>query len=78
MNSNATLVADRQNETRVPELIAAVVVGPAIAAICVVMRIYTRAFLTKKYFIEDYSIVAALVRRAFSSTLSVSCLPYGF
>jgi len=62
-NSTQAWLDARRQESRGPELIAAISVCPSIAAICVAMRVYTRVFFTKKYFLEDYSIVAALVRR---------------
>jgi len=50
----------RQNETRAPELIGALSVCPAIAAIFVAMRFYTRMVLIRKHFLEDWMILAAL------------------
>jgi hypothetical protein len=50
----------RLHETRAPELIGALAVGPAAAFIFVAMRIYTRVLIVKKRFLEDYSILAAL------------------
>jgi len=60
-NATAPLDPARQYETRAPQIIAALVTCPAIAAILVAMRIYTRVFVVRKHFLEDYSIVAALV-----------------
>jgi hypothetical protein len=61
-NATAALQAARQNETRAPQLIAAAVICPAIAAILVAMRVYARFVLTRCHSLEDYSIIAALVR----------------
>ncbi|KAK0627940.1 hypothetical protein B0T14DRAFT_513571 [Immersiella caudata] len=59
-NSSIPLSPDRRHETRAPELVAALAAGPAIAAVVVAMRVYTRFVLIKKRFWEDYSILAAL------------------
>ena len=61
---NSTTTSARLTETRAPELMAALITGPAVATLFVAMRIYTRVFLVHKHFWEDYSIVAALVRTA--------------
>ena len=70
MSTNATTALDpgRLHETRAPQLVTAIVICPTISALLVGMRIYTRVVLTRKYFLEDYSIAAASVRRPFSST----------
>lgn len=59
-NPSASIDAARLHETRAPELIGALAVGPSVAFVFVAMRIYTRLVLIKKHFLEDYSIVAAL------------------
>ncbi|KAK0623885.1 hypothetical protein B0T14DRAFT_517183 [Immersiella caudata] len=59
-NSSAPIESARLQETRAPELIGALAVGPSVAFIFVAMRIYTRLVLVRKHFLEDYSIVAAL------------------
>ena len=60
-NSTALAASGREFETRVPEILVATIVGPVLAIIFVAMRIYTRVVLVRKHFLEDYSIVAALV-----------------
>ncbi|KAK4450283.1 hypothetical protein QBC34DRAFT_349676 [Podospora aff. communis PSN243] len=60
MSTTIPLSPDRSHETRATELVAALAAGPAIAAIVVAMRVYTRFVLIKKRFWEDYSILAAL------------------
>jgi len=77
-NSTVLLPPGFENETRAPELLAATIAGPAIAAIFVAMRLYTRLVLVRRHFLEDYSIVAAWVRGIPSSPLRVSCLACGF
>ncbi|GAB1318338.1 hypothetical protein MFIFM68171_08548 [Madurella fahalii] len=76
-NSTVTLDAGRQHETRAPELIGALTVGPAIATIFVTMRLYTRVVLTRKYFFEDYSIIAALISAVAMSVFMGLTVMYG-
>jgi hypothetical protein len=59
-NLSVPLSPDRRHETRAAELVAALAAGPAIAAIVVAMRVYTRFIIIRKRFWEDYSILAAL------------------
>ncbi|KLU82608.1 hypothetical protein MAPG_01680 [Magnaporthiopsis poae ATCC 64411] len=69
MPSNSTdALAYRRNEDRASYGVPISIICPAIALLLVVLRIYTRAFLNKKVFWEDYAIVAATV---FSICLSV-------
>jgi hypothetical protein len=62
MTNSSSIPVDpaRLHETRAPELVAALAAGPAVAAIFVVMRVYTRFVIVKKRFWEDYYILAAL------------------
>ena len=69
MSSHSTTTSNREHETRAPEVTVVLIICPAISALFVAMRIYTRAILVKKYFLEDYSIVAASVR----SSLFLTC-----
>lgn len=62
-SSNSTVSADFLNETRAPQALAIVFTCPAIALILVVLRLYTRLFLLKRVFWEDYAIIAAMVSR---------------
>jgi hypothetical protein len=52
---------NRENESQAVQATTILVVCPAIAVIFVAMRVYTRFFLTKKNFWEDYMIVIAMV-----------------
>lgn len=59
-STNSTALAD-VNESRAPQGLAIVFVCTAIALILVALRLYTRVFLLKRVFCEDYAIVAAMV-----------------
>ena len=61
LNSAVPMASGRELETQVPRLWAVTVVAPTLATIFVAMRIYTRVFLVRKYFLEDYSIVVSMV-----------------
>ncbi|GAB1312832.1 hypothetical protein MFIFM68171_03042 [Madurella fahalii] len=76
-NSTVTWDAYRQYETRAPELIGALTVGPTIAAIFVAMRLYTRVVIIGKSFSEDYSIVAALISSVAMSVFMGLTVIYG-
>ncbi|KAL8389078.1 hypothetical protein RB595_008805 [Gaeumannomyces hyphopodioides] len=70
MSSNSTdALAYRRNEDRASYGVPITIVCPIIALILVVLRIYSRAFLVRKVFWEDYLIVAAM-----ASSISVSVL----
>ncbi|RYO95809.1 hypothetical protein DL765_011771 [Monosporascus sp. GIB2] len=60
-STNSTALADRLNESRAPQALVVVILCPAIALSCVALRLYTRVFLLKRVFLEDYIIVAAMV-----------------
>ncbi|KAK0717449.1 hypothetical protein B0T26DRAFT_646280 [Lasiosphaeria miniovina] len=59
-NSTA-LLADYLSESRVPQSLVVIILCPVIALCCVNLRLYTRAFLLKRVFWEDYLIVAAMI-----------------
>ncbi|KAL8296104.1 hypothetical protein RB600_001546 [Gaeumannomyces tritici] len=70
MSSNSTdALAYRRNEDRASYGVPITIVCPAIALILIALRIYSRAFLVRKVFWEDYTIVAAM-----ASSISVSVL----
>lgn len=56
-----TVSLERLNETRAPQALVAVILCPLLALITVVLRLYTRTFLLKKVFWEDYMIIVAMV-----------------
>ena len=62
-NSTAAAVPDpdRWNETRAPQALVVVTLCPAIALVVLMMRLYTRAFLLKRVFWEDYIVSVAMV-----------------
>ena len=61
--SSETAVLTRKGESRSTQVAVTIILCPAIAAVFVALRIYTRFFLVKKRFLEDYCIVLAMVRR---------------
>jgi hypothetical protein len=65
MSSNSTALQDHLDETRVPQALVVLSLCPAIALGCVALQLYTRAFVLRRVFWEDYSIVAAMVGLAF-------------
>jgi hypothetical protein len=54
-------MANRQHESQAVQAATIFIVCPAVATIFVALRVYTRFFLTKRYFWEDSMIVAAMV-----------------
>jgi hypothetical protein len=48
-------------ETRVPQALVAVILCPVLALCSVVLRLYTRGFLLKRVFWDDYVIIMAMV-----------------
>lgn len=52
---------DRANESRAGQAATAIILSPIIASITVGLRIYTRGFISKALFLEDYFIVCAMV-----------------
>ncbi|KAK4169858.1 hypothetical protein QBC43DRAFT_198682 [Cladorrhinum sp. PSN259] len=52
---------DRANESRAGQAATAIILSPIIASIAVVLRIYTRGFISKALFLEDYFIVCAML-----------------
>ncbi|EJT79447.1 hypothetical protein GGTG_04531 [Gaeumannomyces tritici R3-111a-1] len=70
MSSNSTdALAYRRGEDRASYGVPITIVCPAIALILVALRIYSRAFLVRKVFWEDYIVVAAM-----ASSISISVL----
>ncbi|KAL8346339.1 hypothetical protein RB598_000307 [Gaeumannomyces tritici] len=70
MSSNSTdALAYRRGEDRASYGVPITIVCPAIALILVALRIYSRAFLVRKVFWEDYIVVAAM-----ASSVSISVL----
>lgn len=62
-NSTTALVdPGRWNETRVPQALVVITLCPAIALVVLALRLYTRTFLLKRVFWEDYIIIVAMVR----------------
>ncbi|KLU92385.1 hypothetical protein MAPG_11331 [Magnaporthiopsis poae ATCC 64411] len=60
MSSNSTdALAYRRNENRASDGVPISIIFPAIALFLVTLRIYTRAFLVRKVFMEDYAIMVA-------------------
>jgi len=59
-STNSTVTVDL-NQSRAGQVAAAVILCPAIAAIGVTLRIYTRFMVLKKRFLEDYLIGLAIV-----------------
>ncbi|KAH7304146.1 hypothetical protein B0I35DRAFT_495507 [Stachybotrys elegans] len=51
---------NRENESQAAQASTILIVCPSIALIFVAFRTYTRFVLTKKYFLEDYMIIAAM------------------
>lgn len=71
-------VRDISQETQAPRVILAVSICPAIALIFVAGRVYTRAMVTRKFFLEDYVIVVAMMSSiGMSVFMGLSCY-YGF
>jgi hypothetical protein len=70
MLSNSTSAVDRQHESQAGLATTVLVVSPAVSAFFIAMRIYTRGFLVKKCFWDDYTVVAAWVWEI----SAVSCL----
>lgn len=54
-------LAYRRDEDRARDGIPITIACPAVALLFVSLRIYTRAFLVRRLFWEDYAIVAAMV-----------------
>lgn len=52
----------RADESRASTVATAIIISPTIAAVAVVLRLYTRTFLLGKRFPEDYCIGLAMVR----------------
>ncbi|KAM7220299.1 hypothetical protein V8F06_004265 [Rhypophila decipiens] len=73
----APVSADRLNETRAPQALVAIVLCPTLALICVALRLYTRTFLLKKVFWEDYTIVVAMVISIMMSVFMVLAFTTG-
>ena len=65
VGTTAPAPPQHDEESQATKVAAAVILCPALAAIFVALRIYTRAFLNKKCFAEDYAIMLALVRSPF-------------
>jgi len=49
-------------QSRAGKVATVITLCPAIAAICVALRVYTRFMLGKHRFLEDYFIILAIVR----------------
>jgi hypothetical protein len=49
------------NESRASKAAVTIILCPALAAVCVALRAYTRFMLGKKRFLEDYFIALAMV-----------------
>lgn len=62
INATAAAEAERWNETRAPQALVVITLCPAIALIVLMMRLYTRTFLLKRVFWEDYIVSGAMVR----------------
>jgi hypothetical protein len=60
-SANSTARQDYLNETRVPQAFVVLIICPVISLSCVSLRLYTRAFLIKRVFWEDYIMVLAMV-----------------
>jgi hypothetical protein len=69
---------DHSQESQAGPVILAVSICPALALVFVAGRIYTRTVLTRKWFLEDYVIVIAMLSSiGMSVFMGLSCL-YGF
>ncbi|KLU87148.1 hypothetical protein MAPG_06152 [Magnaporthiopsis poae ATCC 64411] len=78
MSSNSTAaLADRRNEDRASDGVPISIICPAIALTLVALRVYTRAFLVKKVFLEDYTIIAAMAFSIFVSVFIVIAFSNG-
>ncbi|KAK3368483.1 hypothetical protein B0H63DRAFT_488550 [Podospora didyma] len=58
---NATASESYLQESRVPQALVVIVLCPTMAVGFVILRLYTRKFLLKRVFCDDYSIIAAAV-----------------
>jgi len=68
----------RETESKAGAVAAAIIVCPAIATLSVLLRVYTRFYLTKSGFLEDYFIVASMFFSVAMSVFMGLSVVYGF
>ncbi|KAK4149683.1 hypothetical protein C8A00DRAFT_18663 [Chaetomidium leptoderma] len=68
----------RADESRAGSIATAIILSPAIAAVTVALRVYTRRVLVGVQFFEDYCIVGAMVFSITMSAFMGTSVIYGF